>query len=924
MKTRKNTRYNPSFTNTGTDISVILLSLLVLFVSSFLFARNLNRTFSRNDKTPVATVTFKYKSVQRRFLDRAVWDRPQQNSPVYNGDTIRTSPDAEATLYFVDRNVVELGSNTMIQVFVNNDESRIDLTDGLLSVETSDSSNMLVSSENTTAKISRGSSFRADKSGDGNIRLIVEKGEAAVTGEENAEQPEILTQGAVIQTGLQLPLVMVSPGKTVKMLNQSSRGVDLPFKWQSSLPAGEALVLETSPVSTFSDDVQKYTVTGLTEATLTERKRSFYWRLYPAAAGPETSGALSGKVNIITAPAPVLLEPAVEAQYAYTNATPAVRFLWEGNTLAASYLLEIADNPELKEPQFSRFINTQSLTLSEFGEGTWYWRVTPRYLVGAENAVEASNISFFHIERHDTVSETPQALFPQTTVETAQGKEITFAWKNISETKSYRLKVAKDAQMKTIVVDTVVETNSFKLENAGALLPNGDYYWTVSGIDSKGADMPAMAPIQFKTLNGDFVLRSIFPPDGYTIADTLCPDVRFTWKTNVETEKRFQVSASEDFSKPIVDVKTLGNGLEGISSLPHGDWYWRVIADSEAGLLKADPKRFTVAEPLDRPNLLGVGSAVLVLPTGNTKFSWSQVAGADYYQVRITNPAGTGIPLYENLFITGTQIEIPLQNVTEGSYRLSIQGFAAASVKSTRRYGLAVDHYFVLKHLKPVELLYPDDGTKINGLEAALNPFTFKWSSGTVPASSQLILRKTGTTKPVFTAQNSARDVKAPPLESGKYTWEVKALTPEGFDISSPKRFFFSVLPIPPLPSASFISPQQNEVLNAAFFKSNRSIEFKWSTVPDATHYRFTLRNSSGHSVAAVDILADSMQQPALSFKELARLSRGAFSVEVIAQRRLPNGKVFQDGTASSLRFEIDIPKSRTVTTDETGVLYGQ
>ena len=171
MKTRKNTKSNPSFKNPGVDISVVALCLLIIFICSFLFVRNLNRTFSRNDKTPVATVQYKYKSVQRKFIDRAVWDRPQQNSPVYNGDTIRTSPEAEATLYFIDRNVVELGSNTMIQVFVNNEESRIDLTDGLVSVETSDSSNMLISSENTTAKVSKGSSFRADKSGEGSLQL---------------------------------------------------------------------------------------------------------------------------------------------------------------------------------------------------------------------------------------------------------------------------------------------------------------------------------------------------------------------------------------------------------------------------------------------------------------------------------------------------------------------------------------------------------------------------------------------------------------------------------------------------------------------------------------------------------------------------------------------------------------------------------
>ena len=924
MKTRKNTKSNPSFKNPGVDISVVALCLLIIFICSFLFVRNLNRTFSRNDKTPVATVQYKYKSVQRKFIDRAVWDRPQQNSPVYNGDTIRTSPEAEATLYFIDRNVVELGSNTMIQVFVNNEESRIDLTDGLVSVETSDSSNMLISSENTTAKVSKGSSFRADKSGEGSLQLVVEKGEAAVTEQDGAGTAEVLTQGAVMQAGVQLPLVVVRPGKNIKLLDQSGRGTDVPFQWQSSLPTGEEIILETSPLGSFSDEVQKYTVTGLTEFTLTQQNRSFYWRLYSSASGSSDANVQSGKVNIIAAPAPVLLEPAVEAEYTYTETAPIVRFLWEGNSLVASYLLEVADNPELKAPQFSRFINTQSLTLSEFGEGTWYWRVTPRYLIGVENAPEASKVSFFHIEKQAAAAEIPQVLFPQATAETARGKEMAFAWKNISETKSYRLKVAKDAQMKTIVVDTIVESNSFKLDNAATVLPNGEYYWTVSGIDSKGTEMVASAPAKFETVNTDYTLRGIFPPNGYVLADTLCPDTRFTWKTNIETEKHFQVSASQDFSTLAVDIKTSGNGIEGIS-LPQGQWYWRIVSEGgQAGTVKTEPKYFTVAPPLEKPNLFDVGNTVIVFPEGKTKFAWSPVKGADYYQVRITKIGQEDSPLYENLFITETKVEIALQRVLEGNYRVSIQGFASASVTSTRRYGLAVDHSFALMHLKPVELLYPADGVKIGGLEAALNPFTFKWKSVVSPATSKLILRKSGTANPVFEVSDPSTEIQAPPLESGRYTWEVKATIPEGFDISSRKRFVFTVLPVPPLPQVVFGFPKTDTVLDASFFKSNRSIDFKWDRVSDATHYHFKLSDSSGRVVFTADIRADGATKPMVSFKDIARLSRGIFSAEVKAQRRLSNGKVFQDGTVSRVRFRIDIPKGRTVSTDETGVLYGK
>ncbi len=923
MKMRKNTKSNPSSSNRGADILVIALSLLVFFFSSYLFMQNLNRTFSRNDKTPVATVTFKYKAVQRRFLDRAVWDRPRQHSPVYNGDTIRTAPEAEATLYFADRNVVELGSSTMIQVFVNSEESQIHLDSGLITVENSGSSDMLISSEDKTAKLSRGSTFRADKDNAGMLQFIVEKGSAAVS-EGAAEQVNVLTEGAVMQAGAQSPLVMISPGKSVKLLNQRVRGIDVPFKWQSALPVGEVLTLETSPIGTFTEETQKYPVTGLTEYTITGQSRSFYWRLYSAAAGPDDSSTVSGKVNMIAAPSPVLLEPVVAAKYVYSEQLPSVRFLWEGNTIAASYLLEVADNPELSNPQFSRFVNTVSVSLAQFGEGTWYWRVTPRYLIGAKNETEPSKIGFFHVERIAAVTEkVSQVLFPQAVAETAHGKEMSFAWKKLSETKSYRVKIARDVQMHDVVVDTVVETNSFKLSDAAGVLPNGDYYWTVAGIDTKGFEMTATLPVKFKTINSDFTLRSIFPPDGYVIADTLCPDIRFTWKTNIEEEKRFQVSASEDFSKLTINTKTMGNGLEGVR-LPEGTWYWRVVANSEAGAVKTNVKRVEIAPPLERPQLFDVGNTVVVYPEGKNVFAWSPVAGADHYQVRITRHGYEDHPLYENLFITDTRIELPLQHVGDGNYRISIQGFAGASVTSTRRYGLAVDHDFFLKQVRPVELVYPKDGASIRGLDAALRPSYFKWSSVVHPASSRLILRKNGVAKPVFEASNPKYEVKAPPLEAGKYTWEVKASVLEGFDISSTKRFAFTVLKIPPLPPASFRTPESNAVLDAAFFKSNRSIEFQWDNVPDATHYRFTLRNAAGRSIFTAELRADAAKQPELSFTEIARLSRGVFTVEVIAQRRLSNGKVFQGGKSSRLQFQIDLPKSKAVTTDETGVLYGK
>ena len=82
MKTKRNTTFNPKTNSNFLDLVVVIVSLAVIFFDLFLFVKELNRTFERLD-TPIATVEYKYKTVQRKFNDRAVWDRPVQNSFLY-------------------------------------------------------------------------------------------------------------------------------------------------------------------------------------------------------------------------------------------------------------------------------------------------------------------------------------------------------------------------------------------------------------------------------------------------------------------------------------------------------------------------------------------------------------------------------------------------------------------------------------------------------------------------------------------------------------------------------------------------------------------------------------------------------------------------------------------------------------------------
>ena len=419
-------------------------------------------------------------------------------------------------------------------------------------------------------------------------------------------------------------------------------------------------------------------------------------------------------------------------------------------------------------------------------------------------------------------------------------------------------------------------------------------------------------------------MRAVFPPNDYSLLQPLTGDTFFTWKSNFDSEQFFQVSDTEDFKKLTVNKSTKGLGVDGIT-LPEGKWYWRVCTELDGKLYTSDIKKLNVIPLLNKPELENAKKSIVIVPGRKSKFNWKPIEGADYYQVKLTDRIPGSKPFYEDLYASKTEIEIAMGKFEDGDYILNIQAFANATLTSSRKFGLSQAHGFTAKHLKPVELLKPAEGEKIDGIEAALNPSQAEWSSVHPPVGVEFILEKVGVRAPVFALKDAGYKVQLPPLASGKYRWKVIAETEDGFDISSEKYSAFTVLPIPPLPKARFVFPGEKEVLGIPFFSSHRSIVFKWKPVDKATHYVMKIYNEKNKVIASTEIKAKSGAEDLVyEFKDLSRLSRGAFFIEVIAERRLDSGVVFQTGTPSRKRFDIDLPKKDNVETDETGVLYGR
>ena len=925
MKTKRNMTFNPKTNSKFLDLVVVIVSLAVIFFDLFFFVKELNRTFERMD-TPIATIEYKYKTVQRKFNDRAVWDRPVQNSYLYNGDTIRTANEASATIHFLGNedagNVVEVDSNTMVQIFAKNEESELNLNSGSVSAKTANN-NLHLKSDNADINIEKGSVLHVQKGDAESLQLAVEEGSVSVTGSTSGET-EVLEAGSVLQQGKEAKLVVISPGKNTRLLNQSrdDLGIDIKFKWQSSFSGNEEIFLETSPLSNFSVDTKRYDVRGLKEFTVKHDSGALHWRL-SAKAGAESEETVSGKVTVIKAPAPVNLLPEAEKTFAYNTNPPHIRFLWEGNELSSYYTVEIADNKNMENPKVVKNSSTESFSLSELTEGTWYWRVLPKYGFDSSFKAQASDVSIFQIKKTEE-GEKPKLLHMKKVMDTSKGKGLTFSWKPNLDAAKYRVKIARDKAMSDVLINDIVITSYLDLKEASKLLPNGEYFMTVASLDAKENEIGISDVASFITMDSEIILRAVFPPNDYSLLQPLTGDTFFTWKSNFDSEQFFQVSDTEDFKKLTVNKSTKGLGVDGIT-LPEGKWYWRVCTELDGKLYTSDIKKLNVIPLLDKPELENAKKSIVIVPGRKSKFNWKPIEGADYYQVKLTDRIPGSKPFYEDLYASKTEIEIPMGKFEDGDYILNIQAFANATLTSSRKFGLSQAHGFTAKHLKPVELLKPAEGAKIDGIEAALNPSQAEWSSVHPPVGVEFILEKVGVRAPVFALKDAGYKVQLPPLASGKYRWKVIAETEDGFDISSEKYSAFTVLPIPPLPKARFVFPGEKEVLGIPFFSSHRSIVFKWKPVDKATHYVMKIYNEKNKVIASTEIKAKSGAEDLVyEFKDLSRLSRGAFFIEVIAERRLDSGLVFQTGTPSRKRFDIDLPKKDNVETDETGVLYGR
>ena len=497
------------------DYIIVLLCLAGAVFSGAAFWNEYNKTLVKLNEDSVGIIIFKKRVAQRKFIDRGVWDRLKQTSPVYNGDTIRTIEQSEAIIIFQDEvTYLSMDESTMIQVFYNNQGgARIDFSGGGLEVA-SESKNFVISSGDSTIVLDRKArlnkhekelilsvfdgkaSFDEIEIGAGNILAFDSNGELStkpvISMTSFASSAYVLGSPPLSKDG--------TPIETVPVV----------FSWNAlNFDADTFVIVEVAKDRAFNRLVEIRDVIGASSVSIPLENGNYFWRAYPvegsqSAEGPKTADSRtpvsrlypSGKLEVIPVAAAILLSPSQDEEFTFSGKSP-IPFSWTAIESASSYLLEISARMDMANPVVSRLVEESSVVQSPLDYGRWYWRVTPVFPAQMKGEASSSEVGEFSVVGGSPVLAAPVLTFPSHNGKMyADSSSNRLLWAHDPNASSWLVELADNPGMASPIVKQDVANNFFPLSRE--LLLNGKtWYWRVTAMgDTQGSAGSAVSVVR--------------------------------------------------------------------------------------------------------------------------------------------------------------------------------------------------------------------------------------------------------------------------------------------------------------------------------------------------------------------------------------------------------------------------------------------
>ncbi len=937
--------------STIADVLTVLLCFAGIFICLTLFYDSFNRSFTKMNEEPIGTITFKYKSAQRKLTDRVLWDRVQQNTPIYDGDIIRTADLSEATITFLDGNVINLYEQSLVQVHYDETGASVDFSAGGIAIDTASTGEGLsLTSSGSVVVLEADSALIAsldanivngqvEEGSTAPIILQVTEGSAIFTEPEQL-QGTTVSQGSTVALSsagelLEAPLVSVfSPALNAKYLRVGAESVPVVVTWSVPPESAEAYTFELSRDEDFLQIEQRQDVSNINTLNLDLTDGQWYWRIY--TGNPEEGN--TGKFRVLEASLPNTIVPSLNEEYGYTTKAPSIRFQWAEDVYASEWLFEVSDNEQMTNPHVS-LVTTQTTTvINTLEEGSWYWQVTPVYPKGVfpDSSVGdiRSPVSVFSVHKNQQ-SNPVELILPQNDEFLDASANQHFSWKYNDDAAFYTISISKNRNMRFPTLQKDITQNYFIASDEDTRIQEGIWYWTVTKTDEYGNESPVSEVRSFLALQGKFVHNTVFPSNNDILFEDDFGETIFTWENNLPYDTYFQIAQDEEFKNIVLDELVKENSISDLE-LDVGKWFWRIVSkdDELQREYTTRAKAFYIDYSIGIVDLVSpsVGSVVIVGPRAQVSFSWKEVEHAQHYEMRLFEKNDLQTPVYENVMIENTRLAVNMYDMPKGEYVCAIQAVRTNNPSQTVQKSIVKEYAFSTRTINLIALTSPQDGYVIDGVTALTNPISVRWSSSENVGEAQFLLSSSETalnavasgratnaqrSQILVTTDNPPNSINLPALRSGRWYWTIIGETPEGHSITPARPSSIVVAPIENMPMPSAVEPAHRESFGVAYFSNNSFIDFSWERVVGAETYIFILKDDN-NEVLVEEILSTNSYH----FESLSLLDRGFFTWSVEAQSTLP-GDIKRQGEVRTSSFVIDLPEIISPQDKTTGDLYG-
>jgi hypothetical protein len=611
-------------------LSVEFLAIVILAI---LLYADFQTRLDAGVREQVGIITFKQKTVQRKYSGRAVWESMESSFPLYNKDSIRTGDFSDAEITLNDGTKLEVDENTLIMLNISKEEKEIDFAYGALTTKRSGD---LVSDDGGSLSIRSGGSLVALNKAD--VSISQNKGESLLvdvksgianllSGDQKKEisvDEKIEIQGEEIKVS-QKPFRVVSPASNFKSIF-SGDWVNIEYNiegWNNSKTA----VLEFSRSRDFKNVFYKRSIPS-EKFSEPFKPGIYYWR---AVDGGKVASV--GKVNLVKVVPSNLINPVNNKKYFTSKEQVFIPFSWSREEGVAQYILEISNDKNFENITIQKNSLGTSISL-ELPVGDFYWRV--KSVIGS-NVEPIYSVSQSISVSNDSQKAPPNLMHPKSgdelsaTIISQSG--ISFFWSQISGYSSFELQISKRKDFSDPINLTTNSRNNLIYKDSIGL---GEYFWRVRGVTSNGDKGDYSLASNFLVTDASKNVFNLQSDSSVSEVDVARDGIVLKWK-KLPINGTYEVilAKDKDFKNVVRKVVTNLNQAT-IKELVTGKYYWKVSLLNEQGepTLVSDYKSFDVSDKFG-PIYPQTGLIINMTTKSDLAFRWQKRPGVTNYTIVI-------------------------------------------------------------------------------------------------------------------------------------------------------------------------------------------------------------------------------------------------------------------------------------------------